>query len=271
MSESTTRTRASARPTHTVNRPHRKSTSDVEQRAETLADFSAVLRAYSISSGRSAPVSFMSDVIELAQTRVAIKMLKERRALIFEQLKHRYASGTTITSTGEFELRMSRAPEPVTMRTVDSEAVKRTYPKTWQLSRIVVPRVAVTAPKTFALEIPVPRLPAVPRGVDNLDRCVAAYKHRAFDRFESLRRDEAVLIARLDTIADEFDWDGLPLSFSDGWRVGLRCLRFDADRLTEIAPDVFDELAVEKTRTGSTRLYLARPGEDDERHELDGE
>lgn len=257
----TTRARSSQSPAP-VTRPRRKSASDIARRQETLAEFTAALSEH---AGQLVP--FMSSVVELTQTRAAVKLLKERRALIFEQIKRHYASGVTITSNGETVLRTSRPAPMVTVRTVESDTVKRRYPKVWQANRIAVPRVAVTAPTTYWLEVPVPKLPAVPAPSASLDRCVAAYRNRAFDRFESLRRDETVLISRLTSIADDYGWDGLPIAFADGWTVGLASLRFDAETLRQAAPDVFEELAVDKTRGGSTRLYLARPGDDDESFE----
>jgi hypothetical protein len=241
-----------------INRPRRKQTSDVGRRSETLAEFAAALADH---AGK--PIPFMTSVIELAQTRVAVKMLKARRDLVFEQIKHRYAGGTAVTSDGEYVLRMSRPTPLVTVRTVESDTIKRKYPETWQAARVAVSRVAVSAPKSYALEIPMPKMPIVPGSSAPLDRCVAAYKHRAFDRLAGLRETENRTVRLLERIADEFGWDGMPMTFTDSWSIGLRSLRFDADHLAEIAPDIFDELAVEKVRGGSTRLCLARLDDDD--------
>lgn len=278
------RSTPTAAPTHTVNRRHRRPssrTSDVDRRPETLAEFAAQLREHAARAGQS--ISFMTDVHELANTRAQITLLRARRTLIFEQLKRRYAGGITTTSTGEYVLRMSRPSELVTVRTVESDTVKRAYPTAWQAARVIVPRVAVTTPPDWnstdgggagsppshasRSAFRTPRLPAVPRATDTLDRCVAAYRHRAFDRLEELRRDEALLIGGLEDIADKYGWDGLPIVFSDGWKIGLRCRRFDAESLREHEPAIFDELAIDKVRGGSTRLYVARPGDDTESFE----
>jgi hypothetical protein len=271
----TTRSRAShasapRSPIHAtntvVNRPQRKPGSDVDHRSETLAEFAAALAEH---AGR--PIPFMASVLELAETRVAVKMLKARRDLIFEQIKNRYTAGVTLTGDGRYELRMSTPSELITVRTVDSAAVKRAYPQAWQAARLAVPRVTVSASKSYALEIPVPKLPIVPGSSASLDRCVNAYKHRAFDRLAELRETENRMVRTLEMIADDFGWDGLPMAFHDGWSIGLIALRFNADVLRESAPAVFDELAVEKVRGGTTRLYLARPDDDAESIDLDAE
>lgn len=271
-------TTASSRPRPRRTRPS-SAFSNVDRRPITLAEFSRQLAEHADLSGRS--VTFMSHLVELAGARADIATLKKRRALIFEQIKHRYATGVTSTSDGLCELRMSRAAPSTTVRTVDSDVAKRTDPDAWLAARVVVPRVVVRVPQekewdTRGAGSPLgiapgclPRLPAVPRAVDNLDRCVAAYRHRVFDRLEALHHDETVWVGRLETIADEYGWDGMPIAFSDGWSVGLRTLRFDSDRFAELQPTLFDELATEKTRGGSTRIYLANPG--DETVELDAE
>lgn len=242
----------------TVRAPRRFSrqvSRDVDYRRETLAVFG---RELSEHAGGAVP--FMAAVVELATVRAEIRAVKARRAGIYEQLTRRYRQGSTVTSDGAHVLRMTRPAVREAVRTVDSETIKRHARADWERSRVAVRRVAVSGPSSLVVadDAAVRGLPAVPRGADPLDVVVSAYRHPSIvGRLDGLGAREAAAIAVLDGIADVYGWDGLPIAFSDGWRVGLSQRQFDAQRLAVIAPAVFDRYAIERIPAGSSRVYIA--------------
>ncbi|QGH75313.1 hypothetical protein I5G61_gp65 [Mycobacterium phage Quesadilla] len=226
-----------------------------DAREESLAQFSATLDEH---AGRA--VGFAVAVAELAKARAQIAQLKAARAEVFDVIKERFEEGHRLVGEGRFELRMSGGGEAKVYRAVESAAVKKANPAAWRRAQAVVPFVSVKAPAAAALKVPVVPTPQVNPAM-SVEAAVAAYTdHPAWLRLKALRAEETELIGTLEKMAAEFGWDGLPITFSDGWVAGLKRMQFSADKLAELEPEVFEELAVTKVRQAPARVYLAKPG-----------
>jgi hypothetical protein len=245
-------------------------------RSETLAKFS---RKVDQHTGRA--VGFDRLVIQLASTRMQIAELKRSRAVLFDKIKNAYDAGMRSVGGGEYQLRMTKSAEPTTYLAVSSERVKRANEAAWERAKIDKQFISVRPPSgvllspntEIAADIAIDAAARLARAAWNdTGELVKAYKeHPAWAVLKSLRDIESETIEQLDKIGADNGWDGYAMTFADGWTVGLRRRQFSSERLEEIAPDVFDQLATPKIRQFHGHVYVAKRGEssDNESHDLD--
>ena len=82
--------------------------------------------------------------------------------------------------------------------------------------------------------------------IDRLTESLVGLK----EMVNELRTTEQKHRQRLLDITDLVDtWDGTALQFIDGWKVQTATMRFSADRMAEIAPDLYDQFLVERPAT----------------------
>lgn len=242
-----------------------------------VRDISLARFARQLDEHAGAAVGFDDLIEELAQTRITIGHLKRTRAELFEQIKGAHALGHTVVIGTGYELRLSVPSEPAMYRTVPSEVVKRVSVAAWRRAQAEVRFVSVKAPGAItermaaaAERMPVPDL----RQVRTLATVVLAYKeHPAWETLRELRDRETETVERLDALAADFGWDGMPIIFADGWTAGLRRRQYSSERLAEIEPELFARLAVTKVAQKPAHVYVGRPGDegDDGAVDLDGD
>ena len=245
-------------------RPKKKAPSTADQRPETLAAFSAELDSH---AGRA--VGFADLVADLARTRAQLAQLKAARAAVFEKVKEGYLAGHR--SAAGYQLKQTDPGEAVIYRAAESAKVKKADPAAWRAAQAEVGFVQVKPPASVRLAVPEVAVPEVGERA-GLEAVVKVYKEApAWELMRGLRDAEVELITRLDKLAADFGWDGLPLTFADGWTVGLRRRQFSSERLAEVAPELFELLAVAKVRQAPARVYVAKPGDTSEAVDLDAD
>lgn len=247
--------------------------SKTQVRSETLAEFAA-----SLDEHAGTQVGFVEMVRELWQTRSVIKELAAARSALFDKIKAAHAEGARQVGDTGYELRStSPSGETMTYRAVTSEACKRANVAAWTAAQVPVKFVQVKAPGTeqvplddateaaAMIKATAARLP--------LDKAVLAYKeHTAWQRLRDLKKAEVDAQDRLEKLAAEFGWNGLPITFADGWTVGLKRRQYSSEYLAESNPEMFARLAVWKTRTLMPHVIVAKIAADnDEIDEFDGE
>lgn len=235
----------------------------------TLDEFDAAL-----TSEHGHPTGFAATVRELAVTRAQIKQIDAARAEVFEHVKRAYDVGHRAVGGTGYELRQTTPGEPTTYRAVASAVCKKADPKAWQRAQAAKRWVQVKPPPAFELAIPVIDTPAVPDFLPPDQATILYREHPAWKRRRWLADDEERLIGSLEKIAAEFGWDGGetdgPVTFTDGWSVQLRTRQYSSERLAEVDPALFDQLAEVKTKQTPARVVVAR-AEEREWDELDGE
>lgn len=218
-----------------------------------------------------APLGFAPAVRRLWLVRAQLAVITKRRQAIFALVKDHYAAGNRVAAVdgASIHLRMTRPAPVVVKKAVPSAVIKKHDKKLWEAARVRAPYVTTIAPLVADdTVLPNPAaLPAVPDAGD-LPSLVRAY--RAVPKTDGLTSEETDAVDALEKIAANTSWDGQAISFTDGWGVGLVQLRYSSDRLAEIAPDVYEQLAVETTTGGSQRVIIAG-STDPEDTELDGE
>lgn len=241
----------------------RKKPSTADVRPETLAQFDAEVRQ------QIGIDDFAATVQALWVARQRIAALERARKEAYEQVKVAYDSGTRLAAG--WEIRVSRGGQPEVYRAVDSAEVKKRAPAAYAAARTLVRRVSVTAPKGAEPPLPKDRVPRLPKVV-TAEAAMRAYKSEDFGLLKQLRDDETDLVGRLEKIAADAGWDGEEIVFADGWKAATHRRQFSGERLREIDPDTWNKLAVTKVRENRPRVYVAKPGADDDGAvDLDGE
>lgn len=205
----------------------------------SLPAFSATVDDYLARSAH-----FDAYVQKLHDIRARRAELVVHRAAYYEALKWRVPSSSgpvpAAVDGQTIHLGWTR-PAPRTTTTVTSAVAKKAAPRLWARARAVKPFVQV---KNNALRVSVAAPDIHPK--EKLDTLVAGYKGYAPELAE-LREGELAAVAALEAIADEAQWDRLPMSFADGWTVGLARVQYDSDTLREIDPQAWAALAVTVT------------------------
>jgi len=203
---------------------------------------------------------FADHVRTLAHLRAQIAIIKDRRSEVYAVLTARYLAGDLIVGGGKM-LRTTATKPGQSYRTVPADVVKRAYPQLWAASRVVKPHVSVTVPprqKTAVVAAAAQAVGTLPP-VPDINR-PASYVARVYEGMPAVAPlDDAVAasITALREIAAVCDWDGLPIKFADGWKVGLDHLVYDPAMLEQLDPKVYDELAVDKVRETAPRVFIA--------------
>lgn len=225
-------------------------------RPESLLAFSAAVDEH---MGR--PVGFADLVYRLWTVRAQKKTVSDHRKESFALIKAAYERGVRVVGPNLYVLKSTAEGRGEPYLGVDSEKVKRKHPELWNRSRVAVPYVQTKAPTGLTLSTSgvLQSLPKTPEPHASIVDIVAAYKHPSYAVLKSLRDQETDLLAELDELGAANDWDGLPITFADGWTVSLRRLQFSADRMASLDPATFEAVAVEKTRRIPARVYLALP------------
>ncbi|AYP70049.1 hypothetical protein I5G62_gp63 [Mycobacterium phage CRB2] len=227
-----------------------------DARDETLAQFAKM-----VDDHHGSAVGFDRLVKELARARAQIAQVKAARDEVFSVVKARFEEGHRIAGPG-VELRLTAAGEAKIERAVESAAVKKHNPAAWRRAQADVPYVQVKAPAAAKLAIELIPTPTVNEDWP-VEKAVEVYQHDpAWVRLKELREIEEETLAKLDKLAADFGWDGHPITFSDGWSIGLRRKQFSAAKLAELEPEVFEALAVSKVRQATPRVYVASTSAD---------
>ncbi|URM86159.1 hypothetical protein SEA_BIGGITYBASS_59 [Gordonia phage BiggityBass] len=229
---------------------------------------------------------FADLVLQLWRARKARQYMKDRRAQLYELIvdEHRRAmdNGSDVLTLGHpggddarAVKRREVAPEP--KWTVPSAVAKKAAPQVWARAKRTASRVATTPPKTLAVPTVAQldmRLPAVPaegerwelrRIVDNYEDAsdvpYASDEDAAKARLVEYSTDRLGFVPpelRGDPGIEPPMWDGTPIVFGDGWKVGLTVTQYDADVLREIAPELWEKLAVQVTPASYETVYVSR-------------
>lgn len=149
-------------------------------------------------------------------------------------------------------------------RIAPAEVVKRRYPKLYEASKTLVNYRRVTAPRgylpTMELPHPIPR-PLHPdtQAAMSTEAVAALTRLPVFDTLTALHQQLVHLDQQLENIAAQTNWDGQRIRYTDGWAVELRRVQYSSDKLAEIAPEVFDQLAeVRHYRSGGNWYPVPR-------------
>lgn len=226
-------------------------TTDKDIRHETLAEFSAA-----VDDHYGKAMGLLDTVRTLAAARADIARLEARRKEIGAVRDQRFKQGTTIVRTGGGGGVYLYASETASARkkAVSSAVAKKSNPALWDRARTWKPFVRAAAPSGVVLPLGTYKLPPVPTNHHDMAMVLSFYGAPCFDALAGLRERENTAVARLHQLRDVTDWDGAPIAFADGWEVGLHRLQYDSDRLRQIAPALWDELAVMTGGTSSTRV-----------------
>jgi len=240
-------------PKRSPRKTTRKAPADL--REQTLMQFSAAIDEH---AGRV--VGFAELAMTLAGTRSQIADLASLRRAWFSKVRDLHRSG--VRAVGGVELRESTPSVPEVYRAVESAAVKKVDKMAWQRAQAVVPYVSVKPPASWKwpdLDVAVPPEPKAAADPS----AVGIYRdHPAWQRLKELRQVEEEIIASLSKIGADFGWDGLPITFADGWTVGLSRMQFSGEKLKAIDPELWDRVAVSKIRQTPAKVYLAKGGGD---------
>lgn len=234
-----------------------KKTDDTDVRPETLAQFSAL-----VDQHLNRRAGFGDMVVRLAVTRAQIKQVDAARTALFEQIKERRDNGLVAVPGTDFEVRQT-APGPATIvRKVTSAAVKKAAPEVWQRCHAPASYVQVKPPVAVRLTIPEVAVPSLGAAVDDATLVTTYKEHPAWARLKELRAEESELVESLDKLGADAGWDGLPVTFADGWVAGLRRMQFSAAKLEATEPEVFKALSVPDVKQSAARTYVGRLGAD---------
>lgn len=203
---------------------------------------------------------FAATVRGLAAVRHELAGVQARRREIFEVIKAHFERGDCRPSDGSDRMLRITKPAAVHRKTAPSAVVKKRDKALWEAARIVTPYVQAAPPKTH-IQRAVEGLPGVPDGRD-LAVTMAAYQLLA-PRIKQLNLAEEAAVDALKKIGANTGWDGLPQEFADGWKVSLVHLQYSSDRLAEIAPQLFAELAVESVSAPAGHVFIGRVGSEE--------
>jgi hypothetical protein len=165
-------------------------------------------------------------------------------AAINAALADQVGRGKAATNDGRVVVRTP--PRPTTKRRVTSARAKAADPVLWKSACVRTNRVQVFNPVKKVLTPADLDLPPVSKVTDALliaKAAAASIKHKT----EAVT---AVHKARLLELAEMMGWDGHPVKWTCGWSGHLWVPTYSEDRLYEIAPDVWEELAVDETSEG---------------------
>ena len=251
-----------------ITMPRPKKSAAKDQRPETLAEFAAQLNDH---AGRD--VEFDALVRRLLIARQQLAQATEARKQLRAGLHIAYTEHglRTVGDTG-YQLRLSQPGPATTYRTVMSADVKKADPAAWRRAQAVVSYVQVKASYAERQAVPTLEVPNTAALWNNPVAATVALKEApVWKLMRGLRDTETETVERLDKLAADFGWDGLPLTFADGWTVGLRRRQFSADHLAAVDPEAFDRLAVTRVRQTVPTLYVATLSQSDEAVDLDGD
>lgn len=245
----------------------------------TLSQFSDQLDR---DLGRRA--EFASTVRELYVTRTQLAYLREARRPLFERIVAGYDDGHRIVTGSGYELRCTAAGVPMVYRAVDSAAAKKADKVAWAAAAVEVPYVSAKAPGLVDEQFRAALSEWNLNGLTDfntapsltLAAAVRAYKeHPAWAQLKGLRAVEVTLVTELTALRDDprVDWDGMALTFADGWSASVVRRQYSSERLAEVAPALFERLAVTKVKAAAAHVYVAREGSGDAdgAHDLDAE
>ncbi|QFP96346.1 hypothetical protein SEA_APEX_61 [Mycobacterium phage Apex] len=226
-------------------------------RTETLAQFSAALDEH---AGK--PVGFMDMVEGLYRVRAQKAQLEEARTTVFSHVKQAYEVGHRVLPGTPYELKMTNPKAGEPYRAVSSAEVKKADPAAWRRAQAPTRFVQVKAPAGAAAAVPVIDAPDGSGFMDPVTAAVTYKEHPAWTVLRGLRDEEQDLLDRLDKVAADFGWDGGaadgPLVFADSWSVQLVRTQFSSEKLAIVAPEVFDRLAVTKTKQAPARMFIGK-------------
>ena len=205
--------------------------------------------------------TFEGLVSAAAQRSAAESHLKSASAALLDLAD----SGKGVTRDGRFIAR--KPPRPTTKRRVSSARVQKLDPALWKAAQAPVNRVQVYSPVKKVLTPADVGLPAFPKF--STESLLAA-KEAAAKITSATNADTKTHKARLLELAEMMGWDGRPVRWTCGWSGHLWVLQYSEERLKEIAPDRWEELAVNETTAGKAGFEVKALDTDDEQDEIDG-
>ncbi|WAB09238.1 hypothetical protein SEA_LITTLEMUNCHKIN_62 [Gordonia phage LittleMunchkin] len=228
---------------------------------------------------------FAEMAMELWRVRKARAMVKARREEVYELMRETHARAKdnglkgdlTVGKIGESHYVMRSATvHPKPRRTVSSARAKKAAPVLWKRANTTIDRVGIAAPKGLAVPSAKDlglRLPAMPDQFNRWDRDVlgivtryqkvadAPWAEKEKQLKKALREysiEHLGFIEPGEMTSRQMQWDGTPVVFGDGWKVGLTVTQYDGELFEKIAPKaVFNALAEEVIPAPYERVYLA--------------
>lgn len=226
-------------------------TTEKDIRRETLTEFSAAVDEH---YGKA--MGLIDTVRTLAAARTDIARLEARRKEIGAVRDQRFKQGTTIVRTGRGDgvYLYTSSTTSARKKAVGSAAAKKADQALWLQARTWKPFVRAAAPSGVVLPLGTYKLPPVPTRQHDMAMVLSFYGAPCFDVLSDLRERERTAVARLHQLRAQTDWDGAPITFADGWEIGLHRLQYDDEKLRQIAPELWERLAVMTGGTVSTRV-----------------
>jgi hypothetical protein len=236
-------------------------------RSETLAAFGQLLDNHA-----GEEVGLAAAVETLYAARYQARALAAARKVLLEKVKAAHALGVVSVPGTPYLLKETSPGRAQQYLAVPSNVAKSANKPAWQRAHVakswaqVQPPVVAAARLQAAVTLDIPDVSRM----STLTLAATAYReHPAWERLKKLYAEEKTAKERLEKIAADHGWDGLPLTFADGWVIGLRREQYSSERLAEIEPEMFDRLAELKIKQFGPRVYVALPDEDDEMGEID--
>lgn len=227
-------------------------TKSAREMGQSLFEFDRAVDAHA-----GAPQMFAATVLALRECRAEASQVDARKAQAFDLLKAHYERGERTLASDGRRLKATKPGATQYVRTVPSAKIKRCSPTLWEQAKVPVPYVQAKAPASYGAEAVVP-LPGIPNGCDVT--ASAVLYERLLSRSKEVKATEAELVDRLKKIGANNGWDGMPIEFTDGWRVSLARMQYSAERLAEIAPETFAQLSEVVERTRASTVYIAKKG-----------
>jgi hypothetical protein len=201
-------------------------------------------------------------VVGLYLVRAQIAPLNKARAGVREQLRRAVSNkkNATFALGGDaYRISVRVSPPKAPRRTVPAKVIQAYSPSLWNEAKVLKQRISVT-PGLSAPEPPPVRVPTFPSAEKPNAGFTLAQLHndnKTWSRLTALRTQENDLKTELLAHAARIGWDGQLVVFADDWATQTIQPTYDAARLAEIAPDVFDKLAVVIEPEPVERLYIS--------------
>lgn len=245
----------------------------LDRRTQTLSQFSQAIDEH---AGRA--VGFDGHVRRLFTVRTQMKQIEAARAGVFAHVRKAHQVGHRELRGSDgcvYQILETQPRPPLVYRAAPSEVVKKANPAAWKAAVVSKNFVQIDASIMEKQRVPVIAVPDSSVFISPPDAVILHRSHPAWEALKQLRTMKMNIEVALGRLATEFGWDGGvkygPLAFTDGWSVQLLRGEYSSDALAEMAPDVFDQLAVTKWRQIKPRVYVRKVDQDDEDWEGDAD
>lgn len=197
-------------------------------------------------------VGFADRVRRRAVLKHTLKIAEDRRAELYRALKSAHINHQQ-TRAGRWILKPVTT-RPTTRLWVGSDRLRDADAELWQRCR-TSKYVRTNPPRGSVMPTADLWIPAAPTRAATTESL--AHSYATMGRLmKSLEREAADLGAALEQIAQQCEWDGLPLLFRDYWWVQLKAEQYADANLKAVSPETFTKLAVEIPVKGSSKLEI---------------